>query len=115
MADPSTIAAAYAAAAIAQSVATTASDPEEANRQYETLVAAYHALVGAGTEGLSQLRSLAGSRDARVQQWAASHLLWHDRDVAEGILEALAASSGLIAFNARMTLQQWRKGALARP
>jgi len=53
--------------------------------------------------------------DDAVQSWAASHALEFAPEQAESVPVDLAEGRGISAFNAKMTLWEWRKESLSFP
>jgi hypothetical protein len=63
----------------------------------------------------SALLALLDDPERGVRGWAGAHALEFAPEQAEAALSALAESSDLIAFDAEMTLQEWRAGRLRFP
>jgi len=87
----------------------------EANRQAERLAAAYRELRRRGVESQRQILQLLGDEDESVRSWAGAHALEFASERGEAVLSTLADGSTVAAFNARMTLREWRAGRLSFP
>jgi hypothetical protein len=107
--------AAYQRAASAHGQATAAGDHEAANRHHDLVAAIYRELRSRGLLAQKALLPLMQDPDDAVRSWAASHALEFSPEQAEPVLIALAESRGISAFNAKMTLREWRKGNLSFP
>jgi hypothetical protein len=104
----------YTGAASAQGLATEVGDAEAANEASGVLARSFRELRRLGLE--SALLPLLEHEDPGVRCWAAAHTLNLAPGPAEAVLEALAATPRtLVGFNARMTLDQWRRGLLRFP
>jgi hypothetical protein len=106
---------AYRRAASAHGEATVAGDHEAANRHHDILAEVYRELRARGTAAKEALLPLMQDPDDAVRSWAAAHGLEFAPEKAEPVLSALAESRGISAFNAKMTLREWRKGNLSFP
>lgn len=104
---------AYAAAAQRHADATESGDPEAGNDAHDQLAAIHRELRA--EHRLSSLLPLLNAPDDGVRLWAASHLLFEAPERAEPVLRALETGSGILGFNAQMTLMAWRSGSLAFP
>ncbi|GLT12919.1 hypothetical protein GCM10007928_51520 [Sulfitobacter porphyrae] len=93
-----------------QSEASKDGRPKVSNRAYDGLVETLDELVQANLD--SELFSLFDDPDTGVQMWAAAHTLELDRLRAEEKLEELSAGSSIAAFEAEMTLNEWKAGHL---
>lgn len=102
----------YAKAAAAHGRATERGDSNDANAAYRTLVDVYWELRRRGVNAQRALLPLLEDSDVGVQVWAGSHSLEFSPDDGERALTRVAALPGLIAFSAKMTLQEWRRGKL---
>ena len=105
----------YRHAASAHGRATVDGDNETANRNHDIVAAIYRELRQRGTPAQLALLPLLQDSDDALRSWAASHALEFKPEEAEPVLEAIAASRGILAFNAKMTLRVWRNGDLALP
>ena len=99
----------YAVAAHAQSARSVEGDAARANAHYEELRNALLTISQYGEEGVEAMLTLLSSGSPDVKGWAATHLLSKKPREAVSALEELARGSGIIAFEARMTLQEWRE------
>jgi hypothetical protein len=106
---------AYRHAASAHCAATVAGDHENANREHDVLAAVYRELRARGISAQMALLPLLGGLDDGVRGWAAAHSLEFAPKQAEPVLTAIAEKGGISAFNAKMTLREWRKGTLSFP
>ena len=61
------------------------------------------------------LLDLLNHPDRSVATWAASYVLEFDPVKGEAALERIAETGDVLAFNAKMTLSEWRKGNLTFP
>ena len=93
--------------------ATLAADPRTANARYKHMLKLYERLKARGMAAQRQLLSLFGSDDGYVRYWAAAQALEFDAKRAVPVLEEIFENnSGLLRFDARMTLKHWRKSRL---
>lgn len=67
---------------------------------------------GKGAVAQRNLQALFTHPNQSVRIWAATHTLEVSPAESENVLEEEAAGSGIVAFNARMILDQWRQGML---
>ena len=105
----------YRRAASAHGQATHAGDHETANRHHDMVAAIYRELRARGRSAQEALLPLMQDSDDAVRSWAASHALEFAPEQAESVLNVLAEGRGISAFNAKMTLREWRKGNLSFP
>jgi hypothetical protein len=105
----------YAAAAKAHGLACEKGDHKAANRNYPILSRICIELRKRGLEAQKQLMTLLGSTETHVRAWAAAHCLEFAPLEAELVLAGIADGSGMAAFDAKMTLQEWRAGRLKFP
>lgn len=103
----------YVEAASAHQMASEQGDHTRANPQHDIVAAVYRELRGRGEE--EALRPLLTHNDPGVRSWAGSHALAFSPQDGEKVLEALAKESGVVGFNAQMTLETWREGELRFP
>ncbi|MBK1814898.1 hypothetical protein JIN84_04680 [Luteolibacter yonseiensis] len=106
---------AYRMHATAHGKATMTGDYKAANRSHDELVALVPVMRSFGEAGTAALRELTEDADEAVVCWSATHLLASDEGKALGALEPLARKPGPIGFNAKMVIQQWKKGELPLP
>jgi hypothetical protein len=105
----------YRHAAAAHGEATAAGDHEAANRHHDIVAAVYRELRSRSLSAQKALLPLMQDPDEAVRSWAAAHGLEFAPEEAEPVLTALAESRGISAFNAKMTLREWRNGNLSFP
>lgn len=92
---------------------TLAGEPGATNLAHRSIVEALEDLRRAPDKGENALRELLTDEDPSVATWAALFLLPLDEQSASAVLERIAASGvPLIAFNAQMTLREWKAGRL---
>ena len=83
-----------------------------ANRNYDKLVKLLGQIREYGTEGDVALFSLTEDEDQSVRCWAATDSLKYDERRAKKVLKKLSKEKGIIAFDAKMVLNEWKKGHL---
>lgn len=105
----------YRRHALEHGVATEAGDHRKANRHHELLIATLNALRQSGPDAERALTGFFTDENASVRCWAATHCLKIDEKQACSTLELLSATPGILGFNARMVLAEWRKGTLRIP
>lgn len=105
----------YRIAASANGRAIASGDSRAANRAQKRLALAYRTLRARGPGSQAKLLGLIRDRDVGVQAWVAAHALEFSPAVGEPVLVDLAAQTGLVGFDAKMTLQEWRAGRLKFP
>ncbi len=105
----------YRDLAFAHGQATNAGDHKAANRNHDKLVALVPKIRAFGSEGHAALLALLKDQDDAVVCWAATHVLPFDEKQATAVLDDLSKKRGPMGFNAKMVLQQWRKGQLILP
>ena len=88
-------------------------NPKLANRAHDMIAAVYRELKRKGRE--HELARLMDSDIDGVRLWTAAHCLYLDEKRATKVLEAMSKKPGINAFNASMTLEQWRAGQLHFP
>ena len=99
----------YVAAAIAHGEATL-DDYRTANEQYSKKRKALHELEDLGRRDL--LLDLLEHDNAFVRCSAAADTLRIDEQRATSALKDLTKERGIVGFNAKMILQEWKKGNL---
>jgi RecA/RadA recombinase len=87
-------------------------DSNIANKMYDKITDLAKKIRSQPNNGRETLYQMLEDKDVHVQGWAASHLLVVDSHRAVATLEALGRSQGVVGLNARMVLQEWRKGLL---
>ena len=90
-------------------------DYKRVNRAHDKIVKAYLCLKQEGPDGILELIKLLDHENDSVRSWAATHCLFHNPEKAVPILENIAKSKGVIAFDAEMVLKEWRAGRLKGP
>ena len=96
-------------AAIEHGEATENGDGKRANRNYYKLANAVKAIRGYGASGSDALVTLLDHSNPHVKCWAASYLLSVAPERAVAVLRELSQGSGIAAFDAKMTLREWRR------
>jgi Domain of unknown function (DUF2019) len=100
-------------AAREQGQATRALDSRTANARFKVMLKIYERLKIHGIAAQRLLLPLLHSDDVYVRYWAAEHALDFDSRHAVATLEQIfEANTGTIRFNARMSLEHWRKHRL---
>lgn len=90
-----------------------AGEPKRANREYDKLYKMKERLRQLPDRGEAALKRIAATDDAEVQIMAAALLLAVDEDFAVELLERIRDTDpSLASLTAKMTLQEWRKGAI---
>jgi len=102
----------YRQAALPHGQAIDTSDYQAYNQQYDQLAKVHSALKSKGTDAVALLGSLLQDEDNSVACWAATHLLPYQEARAIATLTRVAATSGIVGFNASITLQEWQAGRL---
>lgn len=105
----------YASAAIAQGKSIQNADSVEGNAQFDLQLRLLKEIDSSTNLGRRALVSLLTHEDMWVRESAATHLLGVEEHVAIKVLEEVANSSGIVAFNAEMVLKEWRAGNLNIP
>jgi uncharacterized protein DUF2019 len=105
----------YERATIQHGRATESGDYKTANRESETIASVYRELRSRGLEAQKALLPLLHHSNIHVRVMAAADALEFAPDQGEPVLIEIAQSRGIAPLNARMTLQEWRKGNLKFP
>lgn len=105
----------YAAAAAAHDEATLKGDYRVANKQHDIVAAVYRELRNRGPEAQRSLLGLIDHPNEAVRAWAAAHALEFAPAEGEPVLELIANGTGILSFTVRVTLDEWKKGALHFP
>ena len=105
----------YRDLAEAHGAATQRGDYKAANKSYGKLIAVLAKIRVKGKDGEASLLNLVRDQNESVPCWAATHSLPFAESSALAVLEALALRVGPIAFDAKMVVQQWKKGQLVIP
>lgn len=106
---------AYSRSAIAHGRGTEEGDPDKANASFHVMAAVCRELRARGRDAQASLLNLLKSNEIYVRLWAASHCLEFSPKDAEKVLEGLSGGTSVVAFDAEMTLNEWRKGRLKFP
>lgn len=92
---------------------TLAGDSKAANVAYESLVDAIRHLRATPDKGVELLTGQLSDEDLSIVTWSALFLLPFDEPKASAALGKVARSGvPRLAFNARMTLKEWKAGRL---
>ncbi len=102
----------YIEAAILQGKATNEAKSKTGNQQYTIISKIYHQLKNDPEVGLLPLVKLLNHSNDYVRLWAAAHTLSINPEKAEKVLMELSDKKPFWGFNAKMTLQEWKKGSL---
>jgi len=84
------------------------------NKQYDILQKLEQELKKRRADGRAAVLGLLSHGDRGIRLCAASVALDFAPEQAESVLEALSDGKGTISFNAKMLLQEWRKGNIER-
>lgn len=106
---------AYRAAAELHGAHSIDGDYESANHQAELVAAVYRELRDRGLQAQRALLRLVDDPNESVRSWAGAHALEFAPESGEPALAALAEGPSVAAFNAKMTLREWRQGTLTFP
>lgn len=105
----------FVGSAVAHGTSTLTGDTKANHRSYDVITNIIRELRGRGIAYRPALLSLLDHPDQSVATWAAFHVLEFDPVKGETALERIAKTDGILAFNAEMTLSEWRKGNLTFP
>jgi hypothetical protein len=105
----------YREMAVAHGKATFSGDYKAANLSHDKIVALVPKIRVFGKEGEAALLALTQDHDEAVACWAATHALSFNEKQSLYVLENLAKKPGPMGFNAKMVVQQWKKGQLILP
>jgi hypothetical protein len=101
----------FAAKAVERERFMKAHDPRKANARFDQMVKIYDVLKNRGLDAQRQLLPLLQHKDHHVRYSAAARVLEFNADQAIPILEELSLTGApLLRFEAKVTLEQWRKG-----
>ena len=96
--------------------ATATGDHKAANQHHDALLGVLAKIRQCGDVGGAALSTLLNDDDAAVRCWAATHCLGDHEAIAVAALEKLVeAKAGIVSFNAKMVLREWRGGRLEGP
>ena len=93
-------------------VAAEAGDYKTTNKQYRRYDALKKRLEQKGEAGWHAIHALLDHSNPWVRMVAASTCLKHHEAEATKMLEALTREKGIVGFNAKMVLHEWRAGRL---
>jgi len=99
-------------AASAHGRCTEIGDAKKANRAYGHVVRAAAHLREGHDQGLFCFHRYLDHPDSSVRAWAAYYLLEIDEEPAIATLREIGKESGLVAFSAKIALQEWQAGRL---
>ncbi len=102
----------FTAAAQAHAIFTEQGDSTSANKAYNDVVSARDEMRNFPDHGIAALKDLLIDSDPGVRLWASYYLLPTATAFATNTLADLSSESGLVAFSAKMTLQEWNAGRL---
>src|SRR5262245_28941405 len=103
----------YSEAALRHGQATEKGDYLTANAAHDELASVYRKIRELGANAQRSLLPLLSDADVGIRLWAASHALEFSPDDGVRVLSELERMpKSFVAFSAKMTLQQWRLGAL---
>lgn len=86
-------------------------DQKTARKFYKVMDSVFRKLRDSGK--LEELLKILSHENESVRLWVSTHLLVYDESLAKESLRKIANNkSGLVAFSAEMTLQEWDKGNL---
>lgn len=105
----------YLAAAALHGASAIEGEYRVTNRQARILIDVYCELRFRGLEAQRALLEFLDHADRGVRGWAAYHALEFAPEKGLPVLEELAMETGVLALDARMVLQEWRKGRLKIP
>lgn len=105
----------YVEQAIAHDRATEEGNSDAANKAYDKNMEALKELRKLPDKGKVILSRLLSHENVGVRVSAATHLLPLDEKKAVRVLEEVSKLPGLVAFDAKMVLQEWRAGRLQIP
>jgi hypothetical protein len=90
-------------------------DSAEDHALHQRMARAFHFLTGQGAEGRAAFAALLQDDSAHVRAWVSAQLLSEGDAEAVPVAEQLALEPGLLGFEARVTLDQFRAGRLRSP
>ncbi len=99
----------YIEAAILQGKATNEAKSKTGNQQYTIISKIYHQLKNDPEVGLLPLVKLLNHSNDYVKLWAAAQTLSIEPKKAEKVLLELSEKPRFLGYNAKMTLEEWRK------
>ncbi len=105
----------YEECAIKHGEGTEKGDYKLANKNHDRLMKAFEKILDYGTIGRDAILKLLQHQDASVRCWAATHSLNYDEPQAIKTLEEITRGKGLICSDAKIVIEEWRKGNLKLP
>ena len=102
---------AYIKAAVLHGESTVSGEYEIGNKQVDIMQEAYKVLRKS-EEGRNKLKEIMSHNNPNVRTWAAKDCLPYYPNEAEKILENVSKLDDIFGLNAKITLQEWRKGNL---
>lgn len=102
-------------AAIAHELATVNGESKKANAAYSKIIKSYLKLKIEAESLKAVLLELIKHENESVQCWSATYLLPYCQEIGEHKLEEIANGAGVTAFDAFMTLKEWKRGTLKFP
>jgi hypothetical protein len=104
---------AFAKAAAEQAEFMAAFDPKRANSKFDQMAKLYGELRRRGSEAQRQLLALLESENPHIRLQAAIYTLDFEPEIAEKVITSIFRNeTGSLRSEARMTLEQWRKGEI---
>ena len=85
------------------------------NKAYDRIIETYKEIIKFGEEGQQALLELLEHNNLSVSGWAATHSLEFSEEKAIEALEKITLNDGIIGFDAKMVLEQWKKGTFKIP
>jgi hypothetical protein len=108
--DVSSALALFKEAAVIHGEATKSGEYKLGNKNYYIIVKAIDYLIK--ENAIDHLLQFLEDPNASVCKWAAAYLLPIHEKIALNALQSIAKEKGIIAGNARVTIQEWEKGNL---
>jgi hypothetical protein len=82
---------------------------------YDLMAKAFFSLLEQGEMGREAFRRLLNDKSPHVRCWVAAQLLYEGDAEAKEVLNSLRHVTGLVGFNADMTLREYATGRLDSP
>jgi len=102
----------YVESAINHGKATMMGDYKIANKNYYRIMKALNNILKYGSEGREEILKLLINEDDSVKCWAATHSLKYNELKALITLNDLSKGKGLICSDAKIVIEEWKKGNL---
>ena len=99
----------YIRAAVSHGEATLSGDFRKANRQYGIL-SGYYSQIKDDPAALEIFSTLLSHDNVSVRIWSAAYLLPHNSLMAVRVLKEISKGEGIMAFNAKMVLENMTHG-----